>query len=248
MLIAARNSFMVGRWKNPYITDGLVAMWDGEWNAGGGIHDPNGWVDLSGNGFNLVSMGTPNFGDNYALFESLANCWTSPASDTFVDVFNSGTFAIEMVAQNTQNVTGSKFLLFGGGWAGQFKAPRITGWSAYGVWNSMSVSFNGSSFNPQQVSPPLAQFAIYADGDYWRGVFRNESVLITSDDKALVYPLMESPMIYKGFSVGYRYNSSGDSPMTSGERIYCIRLYSRALTANEKAANYAVDKARFNLP
>ena len=23
-------------WKNPYVTDGLVAMWDGKWNAGGG--------------------------------------------------------------------------------------------------------------------------------------------------------------------------------------------------------------------
>jgi hypothetical protein len=28
----------------------------------------------------------------------------------------------------------------------------------------------------------------------------------------------------------------------------CIRIYSRALTAAEIAANYAIDKARFNLP
>jgi hypothetical protein len=27
------------KWVNPYITDGLIAMWDGEWNAGGGEHD-----------------------------------------------------------------------------------------------------------------------------------------------------------------------------------------------------------------
>ena len=31
-------------------------------------------------------------------------------------------------------------------------------------------------------------------------------------------------------------------------RIYSWRLYSRALTADEIAANYAIDKARFNLP
>jgi hypothetical protein len=31
-------------------------------------------------------------------------------------------------------------------------------------------------------------------------------------------------------------------------RIYCVRLYSRALTADEIAHNYAVDKERFNLP
>ena len=37
---------------NPYITDGLVAMYDGEWNAGLGKHNPivNVWIDLSGNG------------------------------------------------------------------------------------------------------------------------------------------------------------------------------------------------------
>lgn len=26
------------KWENPYITDGLVALWDGEWNAGFGKH------------------------------------------------------------------------------------------------------------------------------------------------------------------------------------------------------------------
>jgi hypothetical protein len=30
--------------------------------------------------------------------------------------------------------------------------------------------------------------------------------------------------------------------------VYNIRLYSRALTADEIAANYAIDKARFGLP
>ena len=32
-----------------YVQNGLIAMWDGEWNAGLGVHDPNAttWVDLS---------------------------------------------------------------------------------------------------------------------------------------------------------------------------------------------------------
>ena len=41
MQIANRESFAVASsrkpWTNPYVTDGLVAMWDGEWNAGGGV-------------------------------------------------------------------------------------------------------------------------------------------------------------------------------------------------------------------
>jgi hypothetical protein len=34
-----------------YVQDGLVAMWDGEWNAGRGTHDPNAtvWKDLVNN-------------------------------------------------------------------------------------------------------------------------------------------------------------------------------------------------------
>lgn len=40
---------------NPYITDGLIAMWDGEWNVGIGEHDSTTtvWIDLSGNGNDL---------------------------------------------------------------------------------------------------------------------------------------------------------------------------------------------------
>ena len=34
--------------ENPYITDGLVAMWDGEWNVGLGKHSDTAtvWKDL----------------------------------------------------------------------------------------------------------------------------------------------------------------------------------------------------------
>ena len=52
MMLGARTGVWTksGSWKNPYVTDGLVAMWDGEWNAGGGIHDSNTkvWKDLTG--------------------------------------------------------------------------------------------------------------------------------------------------------------------------------------------------------
>lgn len=36
---------------NPYITDGLIAMWDGEWNKAIGVHDDSAttWNDLTGN-------------------------------------------------------------------------------------------------------------------------------------------------------------------------------------------------------
>jgi hypothetical protein len=41
---------------------------------------------------------------------------------------------------------------------------------------------------------------------------------------------------------------SRDWAETRDTTFCAVRLYSRALTADEIAANYAVDKARFNLP
>ena len=40
---------------NPYVTSGLVAMWDAEWNVGFEEHsdDPAMWTDVSGNGHDL---------------------------------------------------------------------------------------------------------------------------------------------------------------------------------------------------
>lgn len=53
--------------KNPYVTDGLVAMWDGEWNVGFWQHDENAaiWKDLVGTE-DLVSTNGAFFGTNFA--------------------------------------------------------------------------------------------------------------------------------------------------------------------------------------
>jgi len=72
--IGARK--MMLDWHNPYVTDGLVAMWDGEWNAGPGVHDANAttWKELiSGTDCAYSDAnGTPNW---------VANGWESVVSD-----------------------------------------------------------------------------------------------------------------------------------------------------------------------
>lgn len=35
-----------GAWVNPYVTDGLVSMFDGEWNNGGGVHSDTELSDI----------------------------------------------------------------------------------------------------------------------------------------------------------------------------------------------------------
>lgn len=58
-------------WVNPYVTDGLIAMWDGEWNAGGGVHDDlaTGLKDLVGN-HDLTLVGTCDWSNGYAALDS----------------------------------------------------------------------------------------------------------------------------------------------------------------------------------
>lgn len=67
-MIAARGTMLSGGkgWKNPYITDGLIAMWDGEWNDGCGVHDAAAttWLDIVG-GKILTLNGSAVFGENY---------------------------------------------------------------------------------------------------------------------------------------------------------------------------------------
>ena len=74
------GSFVIGpdKWTNPYVTDGLVAMWDGEWNAGGGIHDANAttWKDLIGNN-DLTLAGTAAFGSAYLSVDYSSQVYSS---------------------------------------------------------------------------------------------------------------------------------------------------------------------------
>lgn len=74
MLVAARASFFISRakrWNNPYVTDGLVGQYDGEWNAGPGVHVANmtEWIPCAGT-VKLVRgtmTGTVATGVNYVL-------------------------------------------------------------------------------------------------------------------------------------------------------------------------------------
>lgn len=63
-----------GGWVNPYITDGLVAMWDGEWNAGGGVHDASAtvWKDIVGN-TDLNVRSSPIWGDQFCTMQGPGN-------------------------------------------------------------------------------------------------------------------------------------------------------------------------------
>ena len=220
-----------------YVQDGLIAMWDGIENAGWGVHDPSAttWVNLAGG----------SIGD-IALY--MQNCeWASDAligkERAFVDsstVLALGTCPMpndystcELVLKAGDSV----FVVFtkgspSSGYAavGRFRVDRgfqmayVNG-AGGGVLHSVNTRYyaarTGSSF--------VEGGECYKNGARsWYG--SNRSAL-TGVNR---------------FGEGYRTAASNASPFV-GE-LCAMRFYSCALTAAEIAANYAVDKQRFNLP
>ena len=235
-LINLRNALMAGKkWKNPYVTDGLVAMWDGEWNAGGGVHDPNAttWVDLSGNGHDLLLSGTASFGADHAELDAKGFFY----KNTDVSSFFAQTGLTAQVV-STKIGEGDNRGLYSIGLDSRFL------W----MWNSFEQGGTNMTFskflyaiNVGTTYPNIAIGAItsftmtHVDG------VANTFVNKTADRTVNVPFVSVSGTERIAIGVIQNYTKFKGN-------IYCVRHYSRALTASEIAANYAIDKERFGLP
>ena len=207
-------------WTNPYVTDGLIAMWDGEWNAGGGVHDAAAttWVDLVG-GVELSAKGNPEIRSDSVHFNG-TSCFGKEFS-----VGTIGTFEIvcESVAQSGIDpeilrldnspvykiYVNSNEISCGIATVGQFSS-RLGLSKALGSW-LVSASPQKLFKNGQHISDWNVSRALNCSG-----------VVIGAGSTGLYRPSVCT--------------------------VYCVRIYSRVLTAAEVAANYAIDKKRFNLP
>ena len=230
MLIGARNGMLVkSGWKNPYVTDGLVAMWDGEWNAGGGKHDPNAtvWKDLIGGNDVGSFVSGVSFGDNYFHLPATKDAASfTPYAVGYIKT-------IEIVIKPEGN-GGVVFVCFSAlnnnanRWFG-IRANSTFNFAHQGDCASVSTPTNlhyyaGTSSSDATIVVPFS--GLYLDGTSQTNLFGGMSW---------------------GSSVSAgRFNAVASSYAASN--IYTIRLYSRELTASEIAVNYAVDKARFGLP
>ena len=228
-LIAARAALTGGK-KAPtaksYVQDGLIAMWDGIENAGWGVHDESAttWVDLvGGNDYHEFVSGV-TFG---------ADCLNVPARQNVAQIEpydDSSIMTIECVV-------------------------------ALADWNGIVLATFGSS------GPPMRRwigfryngtFSFGNDSDCAAGgLRRNQPVAISGTIKSQNYwRLYRNGVEAESLGMGMTWASESPLPATlnkkgstyAAARIHAIRLYSRALTAEEIAANYAVDKQRFNLP
>ena len=226
--MAARNvgaSESAEGWTNPYITDGLVAMWDGEWNIGGGKHDDNAtvWVDLAGNGYDLMSIvsgGWVNGNARLARRQATGLAKTIPMNDILtISVccknisVRSNIDARMMIALGYQD---RKLYLWKDRFICSIKSTYSPSINIRDV-NSFTIEFNASTMNsrPQNLG--------------WYGDVPCETYLsewVNSGTQAFIGEE------YLNGSAGVFYN---------------IRIYNRYLTQEEITYNWNIDKERFDL-
>ena len=194
-----------------YVQDGLVAMWDGEWNAGVDIHDDmQRVVNLASNDDTLSNV---NVFDNY---------------------FSAGTKQQLISTRIDAGCTVECVILFGNkkGWIFHFGNIASTEVYIDGAVVTGAVG-TGDGYKTNYYRPKdLVSNQIYSLSFTGRVVLKNGNILN-----------LDSPY-YTSEVEHWRFGNR----IETGSKIYTVRLYNKNLLQSEIAANYAIDKARFNLP
>ena len=256
MLLGARQFFErrgAPAWQNPYVTDGLVAMWDGEWNAGPGVHDAatTTWQDLSeyANTASVVpSTATPIWGDKYFTMHSGATGFISGENSAYASLLTTPGCTYELVFEMLENL--SRYaIVYVGGVATDIGLCTV---ARFGTRDFVSSSLRAKGYGAlisrfETDGIDLANVMCYSCGQITQTGERviTRAVGLESDvskDQSF------GGIQYSDNKIGIGCGTSGGYTLGGAANIYSLRVYNRALTASEIARNYAKDKERFNLP
>ena len=232
MLINLRNALMAGK-RTPtakdYVQSGLVAMWDGIENAGWGTHDASAttWNELVSDTSVAVASGV-SWTANSATASGLSARWATIGTDTTLGGTIDSALSLNAVFKTTDSAN-LQFVLLD-------MLRR----------DCLGIAPDALGIGLRQAIPITT-----TSGKIWSLTANYESSSAQTSDDAYVNGAANANRGYANFSnpttadiaIGGGYNSG----WFSGE-IYNLRVYSRKLTAQEIAANYAIDKKRFNLP
>jgi hypothetical protein len=224
-----------------YVQDGLVRHIDGIENVGLGLsHDATalGWTDLSTGEVYPFSVNgeVPNWQDG--------NCWRSVSvteNRYFIancpDLATTQGSTIEVVVKKT---TAERGVIIGDyNLNSPNKGCNIEYYSVYSGNNFRAYFSNHPNIIAPFNSFPLGEtkyFATVRDGNIYSVRQGDGSILTTVESEGREW-------IANTYNIG----RDGRSTMCWGGDIYAIRIYNRALTAEEIAHNYSIDKARFGL-
>ena len=230
---AGTGNFIAGTdIENPYVTDGLVSMWDAEFNCFSGLHSTNAtkWNDIV-SGYNLeLASGTPTW---EAKANVIKGKWgiVSPELQALFKAANKNNLSYELCfSALPYNPIKGTALGFNNTLIGTIVNNATIGdWCWSGNWipsnkfkttrkGTLSVVRNGQT----------GRTDVYADGETFGGKTGSSS----------------NPT-GRTFGIGYGYGSWNSPP--TGIKIHCIRVYNRMLTESEIQKNKDIDASRFGL-
>lgn len=207
---------------NGYVADGLIAMWDGIEHG----DDPLIWRDISGHGYDLTVNNKSSFTANALKYTA----YTSNGAAYLPGRLVPGVVQVELCCNLTEKTSNS--LLFINGVIGPTtsQAVMLTSHSSHGVETSYNKRHNAY----------VRQLGYYNLSATWDTLYANGAKVIDTTFQT------------DGWSGGnlaqtYLFGR-GDSQYGALGEIYSVRLYSRALTADEIRHNYEIDRNRFKLP
>lgn len=235
-----------------YLQDKLLFHWDAIENAGYGIHEekPFAWVDLAGSGLDIPLSGRTDiwsFESGEFVSEKYETSMYKNHPQTAV-LDGTVNTTVEWVERIESGYTDSSMPyvlnLNGGGGARNSNAGGYSNWAAAGgnymwrvgvdsawkgnIWVKLGENFNDGARFHYAVTIEIGE-----DGDtctciqYVNGVEVKRQV-----GTGLSMKIPNDWYVFLG---------------NSKARPSVIRYYTKVLTSDEIAANYAVDKARFNL-
>ena len=207
-----------------YVQDGLVAMWDGIENAGWGVHDPSAT--------RLYNLITQQEDDCSAIFVATDNALEVV---TVGAVVRKNSYTAKFTKANNNNFWTVNALFYN-----IMPATAIYG-NAFAFameYQTIGYSIHNSNIATTNVGGWKAIQGVAADIPRSITLTRNGNnyVLYAGDGSQKIDFVAEVT-----FTEGFRFNCP------AGGKMYGFRFYDRALTAEEVAHNYSIDKVRFGL-
>jgi hypothetical protein len=222
-------------------------MWDGEWNAGGGVHDSTAtsWRELiSGSDCAIVGNLSTNYswsGKSLVRNTDDKGYFIYDASSQLQDAFRAATFTVEAVTSRPVN---------NASWQAQIinvcQTADVSTSYSHGIIARWRRENNGTMGN-------------ISSGKYSSGA----GLTLATTDALATFACTYNAGQYVSYLDGEQKSTGSAMPDSTIDGVWVrlgttayafrgnyhsVRIYSRALTADEIAANHIVDKARFNLP
>lgn len=250
---------------NSYITNGLVALFNGEYNNGTSHSNMvDVWKDLSGNNNNAMLSGFDFNDESGWIYNGLQLTGKEYVS---IDGIDSDEYTIEVVAkfdtvQDTENSEQSVLSnLNMGGLGLVFNQLNSTNVAKRG-----KMSFDVYTDNEENpISSVMIDNVIQANRVYSMSgsvgkigldkdanglMYETNTQLICINNKANGIPFTgayQKPASGSSFIIGGNPLAGAGAQTQFKGTIYCIRVYDRALTEEEIKENYKIDKERYGL-